>query len=202
MVGVLALLNLGVFAAEVWLGKDLDGFIRRWGLVPSDMSAGSPAAVVTLLTSMFLHAGWLHLIMNLIYLVVFGGAVEQRLGASRFMLVYLASGLAGSLVYLLAQPNSDVPAIGASGAIAGLIAAHLRLFPGATIGSVAPVLFFQRAESMPALLLLLVWVVAQLFSGVASITSTTGLAWSAHAGGFVTGLVLASFLRPRYASRR
>src|SRR5437660_11515071 len=125
--------NVAAFLLELSLGGALDGFVRRWGLVPADVldalrgSAG-PAALVTLLTSTFLHAGWLHLLSNLLYLAVFGLPVERRVGAARFAVLYVVSGLAGSLAYLLAQPTSDVPAVGASGAIGGVIAAHLVLY--------------------------------------------------------------------------
>src|ERR1700694_2956217 len=180
----------------------LDGFIRRWGLVPADVLESlhgndGPAALVTLLTSTFLHAGWLHLLSNLLYLAVFGPPVERRVGAARFALLYVASGLAGSVAYLVAQPTSEVPAVGASGAIAGVIAAHLVLFPGATLGSLAPVLFLHVVESTPTLLLLLVWLATQFFSGVASLTTSTSIAWWAHLGGFASGLALTPVLRRR-----
>jgi membrane associated rhomboid family serine protease len=156
-----------------------------------------PAALVTLLTSMFLHAGWLHLISNLLYLAVFGPSVERRLGGLRFAALYLASGLVGSVAHQLALPTSTQPAIGASGGVAGVIAAHLVLFPGTTLGSLAPVLFLHVVENTPASLLLLVWVATQLLSGVASLTSSTGIAGWAHLGGFVTGFALSVLVRPR-----
>jgi membrane associated rhomboid family serine protease len=187
--------NVGCFAVELSLGDGLAAFVRRWGLVPAD--AADPVASVTLLTSMFLHAGWLHLVSNMVYLGVFGPPVERRLGPLRFAILYLGSGLVGSLAYLLAQPGSTVPAVGASGAIAGLIAAHLVLYPGATLGSLAPVLFLHVVDSAPTLLLLLVWLASQLLAGVASLTTTTGIAWWAHAGGFASGLTLAPMLRRR-----
>jgi membrane associated rhomboid family serine protease len=201
---ILVVANLAAFVVELTLGGTVEPFVRRWGLVPADVLDSirgqvAPAALVTVLTSTFLHAGWFHLLANLVYLAVFGRPVERRLGAARFAVLYLASGLVGSLAYLFAQPMSEVPAIGASGAIAGVIAAHLVLFPGATLGSVAPVLFLQVVESTPTLLLLLVWLVTQLFSGVASLTSTTGLAWWAHIGGFATGLAVAPLVRRRMA---
>jgi membrane associated rhomboid family serine protease len=203
---VLVAANLAAFLVELSLGGALEPFVRRWGLVPVDVLEAlrgneAPSALVTLLTSTFLHAGWLHLLSNLVYLGVFGLPVERRVGAGGFALLYVASGLVGSLAYLVAQPASEVPAIGASGAIAGVIGAHLVLFPGATLGSLAPVLFLHVVESTPTLLLLLIWLATQLFSSVASLTTTTGIAWWAHVGGFVGGLALAPLLRKRPIAR-
>jgi membrane associated rhomboid family serine protease len=185
--------NLAVFVVELTVGSDIDGFVRRWGLVPADVREG-PAALVTLLTSTFLHAGWLHLGSNLVYLGVFGMPVERRVGPARFAAIYLVSAVVGSLAYLVAQPLSQTPAIGASGAIAGVIAAHLVLFPGATLGSLAPVLFLHVVESTPTLLLLLLWLATQVFSSVASLTTSTGIAWWAHLGGFASGFLIALVL--------
>jgi membrane associated rhomboid family serine protease len=184
---------------ELSLGGAVEPFVRRWGLVPADVlesvrGDSAPSALITLFTSTFLHAGWLHLLANLLYLAVFGLPVERRVGGPRFALLYVVSGLVGSLAYLVAQPTLEQPAIGASGAIAGVIAAHLTLFPGATLGSLAPVLFLHVVDSAPTLLLLLVWLATQLFSSVASLTST-GIAWWAHLGGFASGLALAQLLR-------
>jgi membrane associated rhomboid family serine protease len=197
---VLIAANLAVFIVELMMGTDIDGFVRRWGLVPADVRAG-PAASVTLLTSAFLHAGWFHLISNVVYLGVFGPPVERRVGPARFAVIYLVSAIVGSLAYLVAQPLSQTPAVGASGAIAGVIAAHLLLYPGLTLGpfSQAPVLFLHVVEGTPTLLLLLLWLATQLFSSVASLTTSTGIAWWAHFGGFASGLVLTFSLRKRMA---
>jgi len=198
----LVALNLAVFVLEVSLGGEVDAFVRRWGLVPNDLRGSEgQGALVTLLTSTFLHAGWLHLLSNLLYLTVFGLPVERRVGSARFSLLYLVSAVVGSLSYLVAQPTSQTPAVGASGAIAGVIAAHLVLYPGATLGSVAPVLFLSVVESTPTLLLLLLWLATQIFSSVASLTTSTGIAWWAHVGGFAAGLVLAPVLRKRRMAR-
>ena len=195
-------LNVAVFVLEVSLGGEVDAFVRRWGLVPNDVRGSEgQGALVTLLTSTFLHAGWLHLLSNLLYLTVFGLPVERRVGSARFTLLYLVSAVVGSLSYLVAQPASQTPAVGASGAIAGVIAAHLVLYPGATLGSVAPVLFLSVVESTPTLLLLLLWLATQVFSSVASLTTSTGIAWWAHVGGFAAGLVLAPVLRKRRMAR-
>ena len=182
-------LTLACFLFEVSRAGDADLLLRRWGLVPADV-LGSPAAWVTLVTSLFLHAGWLHLLSNVVYLGVFGGSVEQRLGWLRYLGVYLASGVLGGLAYVLAQPTSEAPAVGASGAIAGVIAANLVL-----------VVHRATGPSRPALVLLLVWLLTQLFSGVASIATTTGIAWWAHLGGFASGLVLTRVLRQGASQR-
>src|ERR1700716_3548507 len=197
---VLIAANLAAFLVELSLGGALEPFVRRWGLVPADVveslrASEAPAALITLLTSNFLHAGWLHLLFNMVYLGVFGLPVERRVGAGGFALLYVASGLIGSLAYLVAQPASQVPAIGASGAIAGVIGAHLVLFPGATLGSLAPVLFLHVVESTPTLLLLLVWLGTQVLSSVSPLTTSTGIAWWAHVGGFAGGIALAPLLR-------
>jgi len=202
LTGALIAANVAAFLFELSMNGALEGFLRRWGLVPADVLESlhgndGPAALITLLTSAFLHAGWLHLLSNLLYLAVFGPPVERRVGPARFGLLYISSGLVGSLAYLLAQPGSEVPAVGASGAIAGVIAAHLVLFPGATLGSLAPVLFLHVVESTPTLLLLLLWLGTQLLSSVASLTTSTGIAWWAHVGGFVTGLAIAPVIRIR-----
>jgi membrane associated rhomboid family serine protease len=182
-------LSTACFLFEVSRGSEADLLLRRWGLVPADLLA-SPAAWITLVTSLFLHAGWLHLFSNVVYLGVFGGSVEQRLGWLRYLGVYLASGVLGGLAYVVAQPTSDAPAVGASGAIAGIIAANLVLVVHRTAGT-----------TVPGLVLLLVWLLTQLFSGVASIATTTGIAWWAHAGGFGSGLVLTRVLRKRASQR-
>jgi membrane associated rhomboid family serine protease len=195
----LVVINLAVFALELSQGADIDAFVRRWGLVPADVHE-VPLAAITLLTSTFLHAGWFHLGANMLYLGVFGLPVERQVGPARFFAIYVVSGLVGSVAYLLAQPQSYTPAIGASGAIAGVIAANLVLFPGATLGSIAPVLFLHVVESTPTLLLLLVWLATQVLSSVASLTTSTGIAWWAHLGGFASGLVLTPVLR-RHRSR-
>ncbi|HEY1293158.1 MAG TPA: rhomboid family intramembrane serine protease [Chloroflexota bacterium] len=197
----LVVANALLFVVELSQGGDIDGFVRRWGLVPVDVRDG-PAAAITLLTSTFLHAGWFHLAANMVYLAVFGPPVERRLGPVRFLLLYATSGLIGSLAYVLAQPLSAAPAVGASGAIAGVMAAYLVLFPGSTLGSLAPVLFLHVVESTPTLLLLLLWLLTQVFSSVASLTTTTGIAWWAHLGGFASGLVLTPVLRTRRSADR
>jgi membrane associated rhomboid family serine protease len=201
---VLVGLDLAVYALELRAGDSLDGLVSRWGLVPADLAAiwqggpgATPAALVTLVTSQFLHAGWIHLLVNLAYLSVFGAGVERSLGWRRYLALYLLSGIGGGLAFVWTQSDVVEPALGASGAIAGVIAAYLVLLPGATLGALAPVLFFHSAANVPALLLLAFWLLAQFFNGVASITSTSSAAGWAHAGGFLCGALLAPLLRPR-----
>jgi membrane associated rhomboid family serine protease len=179
---------LAGFGLELRLGDDLASFVQRWGVVPRDLLS-SPPALITLLTAIFLHAGWLHVLSNLLYLAVFGSAVEARLGHLRYLVLFLASGLVGDLVYSLLQSSSTTPAIGASGAIAGSIGAFLVLSAG------APVLFFPFVDNVPVLPLLGLWLLAQVLSGLASIITTGAGAWWAHLGGFVCGLLLAPLLR-------
>ena len=200
LTATLVLANVAVFAFELSLGDNVESLVRRWGLVPADL-ADNPAALVTLLTSTFLHASWLHLLSNLLYLAVFGLPIERRIGSTRFGMLYLASALGGSLAHLLAQPMSTQPTVGTSGAVAGVIAAHLVLFPNATLGSLAPVLFLQVIEKVPVVPLLLVWLAAQLLAGLASLTSSSGVAWSAHLGGFAVGIAMALVLRGRRVRR-
>lgn len=190
--------NVAVFLYELSLGAGVENLIQRWGLTPADVQ--EPAVAITLLTSTFLHVGWVHLLSNVIYLGVFGPPVERRLGPAGFLTIYVVSALAGSLAYWLIQPNAQTPAIGASGAIAGIIASHLVLFPGATLSSIAPVLFLRVVETTPTLLLLLLWLVTQLFSSVASLAGNTSILGWAHVGGFAGGLITASMLRTRQGS--
>lgn len=203
----LLLLNALVFALQPRGGEAESAFLGRWGLVTDDVSSalastisgGSPSALVvlvTLLTSTFVHASTLHLLANLLYLAVFGAGVESVLGGGRFLALYLLTGTLGGLAHVVAQPGSTIPAVGASGAIAGVTGAHLVLRPGATLGSVMPLLVFQSAASLPALVLLAVWLLSQVVVSLGSGAAAAGVAWWAHAGGFASGLLLGPLLRP------
>jgi membrane associated rhomboid family serine protease len=197
-----------VFAAELVLGDNVEPFFRRWGLVAADVQAllqgdstANPAVLVTLATSLFVHAGWLHLLVNLVYLAIFGTAVEAALGTWRFLGLYFVAGIVGGLVHVVTMPLSEAPAIGSSAAISGLIAAHLALFPGASLSSVAPMVFFSPAANVPVSLLLGLWLLAQVISGLASPATAGNVAWWAHLGGFVGGLAFAQVARPRRQTR-
>jgi membrane associated rhomboid family serine protease len=142
---------------------------------------------------MFLHGGWMHVIANMWTLYLFGDAVEDRMGPVRYLIFYLLCGLAAGLTHFLTNPTSPVPCIGASGAIAGVLGAYLVLFPTARILTLIPILFFPFIVEIPAVVFLGIWFASQFFSGTLSLISTQyyeGVAWWAHVGGFVAGIVL------------
>lgn len=193
VVGLL-LLNTAVFLYTLALPSDVAGaFLDRWGLVPREFLRGValPAATqqvgwLTPLTSMFLHGGLLHLTGNLLYLWIFGVAVEGLLGHMRFVLFYLACGLAAAAVHIASDPTSYLPTLGASGAISGLLGAYAVAYPNARLR-----LLWPRVR-VPAVLFLLCWIALQVASGVQNHQSggRAAVAWWAHVGGFVAGAIL------------
>lgn len=197
--------NAIVFAFEVSQGSAIDGFIRRFAVVPSEIVAsleGAGLSIVplrSLFTSMFLHAGWLHLGGNMLYLWVFGDNIEDKLGHARYVFFYLLCGVLSSVLYIYVDPHSTVPTIGASGAISGVLGAYLLLFPKARVLTVIPIFIFLQFVELPAILILGFWFVLQFFSGLASLgygaSEGGGVAWWAHIGGFVAGLILILPLR-------
>jgi Uncharacterized membrane protein (homolog of Drosophila rhomboid) len=150
-------------------------------------------------TSLFLHGGWFHLIGNMLYLWIFGNNVEDRMGHVGFLLFYLLCGIAASLAEVFLKPGSALPTIGASGAIAGVLGAYFLLYPKAKVILLIPVfLFFFFTVQVPAVVVLGLWFVMQLFSGVSQLgisTESGGVAYWAHAGGFIAGMVLMPFFR-------
>lgn len=153
-------------------------------------------AVLTLLTCVFLHGGWMHFLGNMWFLHIFGDNVEDRMGHAGYALFYLGAGVAASLTHLVTNLDSQIPTIGASGAIAGVMGAYMCLYPRATVLSVIPIFIFLQTIVLPAPLFLGIWFAMQFFQGVASITSapSAGVAWWAHIGGFVVGYVVAKLL--------
>jgi membrane associated rhomboid family serine protease len=185
-------------------------FIYLFGLVPARYAHPAWAQVQgfpldtywPFLTNLFLHGGWLHLIGNMWFLYLFGDNVEDRLGHWRYVLFYLFSGIAANLVHFLVNHDSTMPVIGASGAIAGVMGAYLRLFPRARITTLIPILFLPYFIDVPAVLFMGFWFFMQLFSGAASLAisgSAGGIAWWAHVGGFGAGFLL---IRTMCRSRR
>ena len=200
---LLIAVNTVVFFFELSLGRALDRFIFTFGAVPWRIAhwAQAPVVLVTLFTSMFLHAGWWHLFGNMLYLWIFADNVEDEMGHGRFLFFYLLSGLLAGVVQVMVNPLSKVPGIGASGAVAGGLAAYLLFFPRARVLIAIPILFYIEVVAVPALLVLGSWFIVQLGNGLAAITlssaATGGVAWWAHIGGFVVGLILAPLLRQR-----
>lgn len=197
--------NVLVFLAEINLSPwALEDAFRTWGVVPLRFTHPRlPVNYLTLLSSMFLHGGWMHIIGNMWSLWIFGDNVEDRMGRGGFLLFYLLSGLAAGAVHIVTNPASTVPTVGASGAIAGVMGAYLLLYPHATVVTLIPIFFFLQVVELPAVLFLGFWFVTQLFSGTLSLAAAGaqagGVAWWAHIGGFVVGFLWAVPLRRRGA---
>jgi membrane associated rhomboid family serine protease len=194
------------FAWQLTLGGD--GFRRAvfaFGLIPAVLSgrAALPPelalipAPLTVFTSMFLHGGIMHLLGNLLYLWIFSDNVEDRLGRLRFALFYLACGIGAALAQVLPEPGSKIPMIGASGAISGMLGAYMIMYPHAQVRVVLPVFFVIQIVRLPALLVLGFWFLIQLLSSLLAEPGTGGVAFRAHIGGFLAGLVLLPVFLPR-----
>jgi len=211
---MLILANCAVFAVELGLGpRQLDAFFSIFGIVPArylvppDDAAPLPGAVYLwpFLTHMFLHGGWLHIVGNMWTLWIFGDNVEDRMGSGRFLTFYLLCGLAAALTHMFTNPRSSVPTIGASGAISGVLAAYLLLYPWSRIIVMAPIFFWPVFFEMPALFYMGLWFLTQLFSGTLALAAghaASGVAWWAHIGGFLTGLLLCPMFVVRRRRRR
>jgi membrane associated rhomboid family serine protease len=190
---VLIALNILFFFVEQSGG---DAFIGKWAFVPRRFVANPVGGVLTLLTSMFMHAGWLHLGGNMLYLWIFGDNVEDRFGHINFTIFYLLCGLAATFAQLAFSLGSNIPNLGASGAIAGVLGAYILLFPQGRV----KVLQGQQVIQVPALIVIGMWIVLQLFSGIGSIAGaaqTGGVAYMAHIGGFLAGFLLTFLFRSR-----
>ena len=202
-----ALIALNVLAFFVELSRPpgaLESFIMSWGVVPREYSAGRDLAPTiplpfwtTLFTSMFLHGGWAHLGGNMLYLWIFGDNIEKVLGGMRYLIFYLACGVAAAFAHILTSPHSGVPTVGASGAISGVLGAYILLFPRNNVR------VFTRGGivAVPAFVMLGLWILIQFVNGVGAIARTEqtsgGVAYMAHIGGFVAGLLLVSLMGGR-----
>ena len=207
----LVIANIFIFLTQLMMGPMTERVILTFGYIPARLV--NPEAfqyawwevAITLVTSLFLHGGFVHLFGNLIYLWTFGGAVEDSLGHSRFLLLYAACGAVGSLTHTVLFPSSSIPSIGASGSIAGLLGAFLVLRPHARIVTLFPLVVYWAMAEVPALLFLPVWFGMQFFSGFLSLQAArgtqevAGVAWWAHVGGFVFGMAAVAIFR---ATRR
>lgn len=196
---LLIAVNVAVFVHEVSLGRHLNEFITRYAMVPALVARahlhdallldarGRLWPPFTVLTSMFIHGGLAHIAGNMLYLFIFGPAIEERTGPAHYLSFYLLSGIASAAATIVMAPHSTVPVIGASGAIAGVLGAYFILYPRGSILTFFPPFFFR----LPAVFYLIVWFAAQLFSGIAGGAGGSlggGVAWWAHVGGFLFGV--------------
>lgn len=196
---LLVCINVAVFAYQIYLAvaygeASLNGFLSGFAVTPADVTDGTPLEA-GLLTSMFLHGGLLHIIFNMLYLMPFGDNVEDRMGHAPYLLFYVACGLAASLVHIAFNPDSAVPLVGASGAIAGVLAGYLVLHPRGYVRGLFFLWIIITRIELPAMVFILFWFALQLLSGYASLgavdNETGGVAFMAHVGGFIAGLILA-----------
>ncbi|HEY8489424.1 MAG TPA: rhomboid family intramembrane serine protease [Dehalococcoidia bacterium] len=207
--------NILVFLYELTLNQfQLQEFFFTYGVVPSDLSAWLSSPSLTdldpprsVFTSMFVHGGWLHIISNMLFLWIFGDNVEDAMGHVRYLAFYLVTGVAAALAQTAVNPDAQIPSVGASGAIAGVMGAYLVLYPFSSVAVLLPFFFLFWLAWIPAAVLILAWFALQLFSGVAELgqtaqTAQAGVAFWAHIGGFVAGLVLVWFFRSKRRSRR
>jgi len=191
------ILNALAWFFELSLPRDvLPTFLQVYGVVPGDFSTP------TLISSMFLHGSWSHVIGNMWYLWIFGDNIEDRLGHGRFIVFYFVCGIAAALGHIAMDPNSTLPTIGASGAIAGVMGAYFVLYPRSRVLTLVPLIVFWQIIELPAILLLGFWFVMQLFSaGAIAVTASThgggGVAFMAHVAGFVTGVIGVFVFRKR-----
>ena len=192
---ILIAVNVLFFFWELSLGPNIEHDLFIVSFVPARFWIGpfNPANLLSIVISMFLHAGWLHLGGNMLYLWIFGDNIEDRLGHFKYVLFYLLCGGAATLAHAVMNPSSRIPSIGASGAIAGVLGAYILLFPKARVTTVIPIFMFVTVREIPAMVVLGLWFVLQLFVGVASIgaeANSGGVAVFAHIGGFIAGMLL------------
>jgi membrane associated rhomboid family serine protease len=213
--------NIAVFIYELSLGPGVNAFIASYGAIPYEITQntdltgwyrglpfaheqGPPVLQLTLLSSMFMHGSFFHIVGNMLFLWIFGNNIEDILGSARFLLFYLACGLIAALTHIATDPSSPIPMVGASGAVAGVLGAYLISFPRARVLTLVFFFIFIRIIELPAALILFFWFVIQAFSGAAELTSGSasgGVAWFAHIGGFLAGAIFMVLLfrrRPKF----
>jgi membrane associated rhomboid family serine protease len=207
--------NVAVFVYELSLGARIATFVARFALVPAAvtraLTAGSHRGLaaleplMTTVTSIFIHGGFWHIAGNMLYLFIFGAAVEYRMGAARYLIFYFAAGIAAALATVWIAPESSVPVIGASGAIAGVLGAYFILYPRGRILTILPIFIFIQFIEIPAVIYLLFWFALQLYAGLEEggrAAAMGGVAWWAHVGGFMFGVGLGPMLAKNRPRRR
>lgn len=197
----LIITNVLIFLYSYSIGNYMDLLIFRYGLIPANVFSSYPDASLTdrvypFFTSMFLHGGWLHLIGNMLFLYIFGDNVEGRMGHFRYLVFYVVCGLLAALFQFVTNIHSVIPMVGASGAISGVLGAYMTFYPRSRILTLVPVFFFIQFIHIPAAVFIFVWFIIQFLSGLGTLSApkeTGGVAFWAHIGGFVAGLLLARF---------
>lgn len=193
--------NVAVFLFETSLGPNgIDRLFRTFALIPSHVSSLSPTAFITLVTSMFLHGGWLHIISNMWVLYIFGDNIEDRMGSTRYLAFYLLAGIAAGLTQVFVNPNANVPTVGASGAVAGILGAYFLLFPTGRVITLVPLIIIPWLVEIPAVIFIGIWLVTQVISGLGALVSAgavSNIAWWAHIGGFAFGFVMVNIFKRR-----
>ncbi len=195
---LLIALNIIVFIYQTLLGSYNEQFIYQFAMIPNDViTTRSTSSIFDIFTSMFMHAGLAHIGGNMLYLWIFGDNVEDRMGKGRFIFFYIIGGAIASLAHILTNPNSQIPTVGASGAIAAVLGAYLVLFPRQRVLTLIPLGFFVRLTMVPASIVLGVWFALQFFQGVLTLggPDVGGVAFWAHIGGFVSGVLLGLLLK-------
>ncbi|MDY6846415.1 MAG: rhomboid family intramembrane serine protease [Chloroflexota bacterium] len=196
---LLIILNIIVFFLQLSAGTNQESLVYEFALIPANFSDGIGLSEIRdVFTSMFMHAGLMHLLGNMIYLWIFGDNVEDAIGHIKYLLFYLAGGLAASIAHILINPSSQIPTVGASGAIAATLGAYLVLYPQSRVATFIPLGFFMTLRILPASIVLIMWFVLQLFNGVLTLgvaEDMGGTAFWAHIGGFVFGAFIALFFR-------
>ncbi|RKY31367.1 MAG: rhomboid family intramembrane serine protease [Candidatus Omnitrophota bacterium] len=195
--------NVLVFIYELNLGEGLQDKISQFAVIPYNIThLTEPAALLTLVTSLFFHGGFAHIFGNMLYFWVFGNNIEDRLGHLRFIFFYILGGILATFGHILIAPDSKIPLIGASGAISAVLGAYVILYPRAKVLVLIPFFFLWRIVRIQAWWFLIFWIILQLFYGTASLASAqgaemTGVAWFAHVGGFLAGILLLFFFLKR-----
>ena len=198
-IGIITL-NIFIFLYELSLGSDLGVFLHQYGVVPAKITYYYRTSDLTLidtffpfLSSTFLHGGFFHLIGNMWFLWIFGDNIEDKLGHVKYLLFYILCGTIASSAHVFFNSQSEIPCIGASGAIAAVLGAYMVTFPHARVVTIVPIFFFLQIIELPAVVVLGFWILIQFFSGAVSLTASTSggsIAWWAHVGGFTSGIIL------------
>ena len=193
-------LNILVFVLQWMAGPQQEQVVYQFALIPAHFSGGwTPGDIVDIFTSMFMHGGLAHIAGNMLYLWIFGDNIEDSLGSLRYLLFYLAGGFVASVAHILTNPGSQIPTVGASGAIAAVLGAYIVLYPNSRVLTLIPLGFYIRMTLVPASIVLGLWFVLQLFSGVLALggPEVGGVAFWAHIGGFVFGAAIGFMMRGR-----